>query len=128
MLVLRYNSDGTLDNSFGANGVLTYKAGISGDAVALQPDGKIVVTGSIGGLGDENVLILRLEVYQRSIVDFDGDVKTDIGLYRVNAGAWFVIYSSMNETYGTGFGGDPSDVQSQETMMGMERPITLSID
>jgi uncharacterized delta-60 repeat protein len=48
--VIRYNTDGTLDNSFGVNGVAAYP--INGASVdesydmALQPDGKIVMVGS----------------------------------------------------------------------------------
>lgn len=47
-LLVRYNSDGTLDTSFGDDGkVITYFAGksIGGSALGLQPDGKIVVVG-----------------------------------------------------------------------------------
>ncbi len=42
-IIVRYNSDGTLDTSFGTNGKLT--AAISGP-VALQTDGKLIVGGS----------------------------------------------------------------------------------
>ncbi len=43
----RYNSDGSLDTSFDSDGKVTTTAGagISGEAVALQADGKIVVAG-----------------------------------------------------------------------------------
>jgi uncharacterized delta-60 repeat protein len=48
-MILRYNSDGSLDSSFGKGGVVTYK-GLSdadgwGRAVAIQPDGRIVMVG-----------------------------------------------------------------------------------
>ena len=51
----RYASDGTIDASFGINGVVTFDGGwrdgttYSGDfgeAVAVQPDGKIIVVGN----------------------------------------------------------------------------------
>jgi hypothetical protein len=45
----------------------------------------------------------------RNIVDFDGDGKTDIAFYRSNTGVWYVHPSSGAATYGTGWGGDPSD-------------------
>jgi len=56
-LVLRYNSDGTLDRSFGKDGSVTFDSGgyDYSSAVAIQPQGKIVVTGSSNG----NTLILR---------------------------------------------------------------------
>jgi uncharacterized delta-60 repeat protein len=45
---LRYNANGTPDNSFGTAGVATISVGLQSDnpaAMALQPDGKIVVAG-----------------------------------------------------------------------------------
>lgn len=63
-LLLRFNVDGTLDNSFGANGVVTYDAGEwdNGNGVALQPDGRIVVTGARAIGGQAHVLVLRYDV------------------------------------------------------------------
>jgi uncharacterized delta-60 repeat protein len=46
--VVRENADGTLDNSFGINGIVTTAIGTRSDdafAVALQQDGKIIVAG-----------------------------------------------------------------------------------
>lgn len=47
--VVRYNSDGSLDNSFGSGGKVTANFGVStsGQAAALQPDGKIIVVGRV---------------------------------------------------------------------------------
>lgn len=51
--LIRYNSDGSLDNSFDGDGKLTTSFGVDNDsahAVAIQPDGKIVAAGySVGG-------------------------------------------------------------------------------
>ena len=47
--VVRYNSDGTLDPSFGLVGKMTTSIGLGDDnasALSIQPDGKIVVVGS----------------------------------------------------------------------------------
>lgn len=44
--LVRYRSDGTLDPSFGTGGKVTTATGGVAHAVALQPDGKIVVAGS----------------------------------------------------------------------------------
>lgn len=46
--VVRYNANGTLDSSFGTNGVVLTQFGSStsqANAVSIQPDGKIVVAG-----------------------------------------------------------------------------------
>jgi uncharacterized delta-60 repeat protein len=51
----RYNSDGSLDSTFGSGGLVTTAFGqfSAADAVVLQPDGKIVAAGSAssGGFG-----------------------------------------------------------------------------
>jgi uncharacterized delta-60 repeat protein len=47
----RYKANGSLDTTFGTNGRVTTKVGAGGVAfaLALQPDGKIVVAGSVNG-------------------------------------------------------------------------------
>src|SRR5678815_1101927 len=50
--LVRYNADGSLDNGFGVGGKVIRALGPnnnSANAVAVQPDGKIVVAGSIDG-------------------------------------------------------------------------------
>ncbi len=47
-VVVRYNSDGSLDNTFDADGIVTTSVGLSADecnGITLQSDGKIVVVG-----------------------------------------------------------------------------------
>ena len=44
-LLLRYNADGTLDDSFGADGVVTFWGERDGITILVQLDGKIVVVG-----------------------------------------------------------------------------------
>ncbi|MFH1117022.1 MAG: VCBS domain-containing protein, partial [Pseudomonadota bacterium] len=49
LAVVRYTSAGNLDTSFGDNGITTINvgnAGDSGNSVAIQPDGRIVVAGT----------------------------------------------------------------------------------
>ena len=62
-LVLRLNSDGTRDNTFGTGGVFTYgdkrKGNNYGSGVTLQPDGKIVVVGDSSYDKNRDVLVLR---------------------------------------------------------------------
>ena len=63
VLVMRLNSDGTLDNTFGTNGVAITdfsNYGENGYAVAIQSDGKLVIAGDIGiGGTDSQALLLR---------------------------------------------------------------------
>lgn len=60
--LLRYNSDGTPDNSFGTGGMITTKVGSKDDvgtAVAVQPDGKIVVAGYSHNGANNDIALVR---------------------------------------------------------------------
>ncbi|NER27984.1 MAG: DUF4347 domain-containing protein [Symploca sp. SIO1C4] len=60
--LVRYNSDGSLDSSFGENGIVTTDiAGKlqSGNDVVLQPDGKIIVVGSSANDSGEDFALVR---------------------------------------------------------------------
>jgi len=62
ILTMRYNSDGTLDTSFGTNGIAIYNNGNRNDygrAIAIQSDGKIVVTARSTGNSTSIAMILR---------------------------------------------------------------------
>jgi uncharacterized delta-60 repeat protein len=61
---VRYNGNGTLDTSFGKNGVVRTKLSQDGNdeghAVAIQADGKIVTAGTAGiGNSDSNFALVR---------------------------------------------------------------------
>jgi len=58
----RYNADGSLDLAFGSNGaVMTDFPGYDddGEAVVLQPDGKILVAGSRGNVFGRSFALVR---------------------------------------------------------------------
>jgi uncharacterized delta-60 repeat protein len=84
--LVRYNSDGTLDNSFGVSGKVTTRLpGASARAygVALQSDGRVVVAGyvySYTATGND-FLLLRYDTAGNLDSTFDGDgiVTTDFG-------------------------------------------------
>ena len=57
-LLVRYNSDGSLDTSFGTNGKLTTDFGNSAESasgIVQQPDGKVIVSGTSG----DNAILAR---------------------------------------------------------------------
>ncbi len=60
-MLARYNSNGSLDTTFDADGIVTTAIGTSGDianAIAIQSDGKIVVAG-ISGNTDVDFVLAR---------------------------------------------------------------------
>jgi len=57
--LVRCKTDGTLDSTFGANGIVT-TPNVNASSVALQPDGKIVVAGvSINGYVADDFALIR---------------------------------------------------------------------
>ncbi len=86
LFMLRFNPDGTPDNTFGTNGkMVTTNADGSIANVAhavLQPDGKIVVSGSIdNGASGQDVIVLRVLASGKldNTFDLDGKAVTNLG-------------------------------------------------
>ncbi len=112
----------TLTYNAGANGSIsgaspqTVNHGASGTAVTAVPaTGYHFVQWSDASTAnprtDTNVTVnitVTASFAINTYVDFDGDGKADIGIYR--GGGWFIIPSSTGAFYGIGFGGDPSDI------------------
>lgn len=73
----RYNTDGSLDTSFDADGKLTtsFEGSASGQSVALQADGKILVAGWAFIAGNTNFAVLRYNVDGSVDTTFDADGK-----------------------------------------------------
>lgn len=82
--VARYNADGKLDNTFGIGGQVTtdFFGKLDGTAsVHVQPNGKIIVTGSVGNTNDSDFGIACYNADGSLDTSFDGDGKlvTDLG-------------------------------------------------
>jgi len=75
LLLVRYNSDGSIDQTFGTGGIVlaNYPAAQYHQtyAVALQSDGKIIVFGSLGGVGGDPLVLYRF--------NSDGSLDTTFG-------------------------------------------------
>ena len=78
--VARYNTDGTLDNSFDGDGRLIIDLGVNslddGQAVKIQPDGKIVILGTTSinnATSGYDLLLVRLNPDGTLDNSFDGD-------------------------------------------------------
>ncbi len=82
--LVRYNADGSLDNSFDSDGKVTTAIGNGDDigwSVTLQPDGKILLAGLSSNGSDYDFALLRYNTNGSLDNSFDGDgkVTTAIG-------------------------------------------------
>jgi len=83
IVVIRYNTDGSLDTSFGNGGSTIYDGGTPDQAlgVAIRPDGQIIVVGSSLYLGDTDIFHVRFDA-SGNLVDsamFDYSGLNDVG-------------------------------------------------
>jgi uncharacterized delta-60 repeat protein len=82
LAIARYDSDGSLDASFGTGGKLTMSFGgvaDSANAVGLQPDGKILLAGGGGSSNDFILARLNIDGSLDSSFGANGKVSTDFG-------------------------------------------------
>lgn len=81
--VLRYNTNGTLDATFGTAGITTTNVGSNGtgSSMALQTDGKILVAGYFGSVSNKNFVIVRYNTNGTLDTTFGsaGITTTDLG-------------------------------------------------
>jgi len=85
-LVVRYNTDGTIDNSFSSDGMVTssFSSGIDAvNSLALDAAGKITAIGfaNIGAYGTFAVARYHSDGTPDASFDGDGQVFTDVALY-----------------------------------------------
>jgi len=105
--LVRYNTDGTLDESFGNLGIV--KADIQGNdalSASILVGDKLIATGD-----DLSEGIIRLARYNLSAVptsstDFDGDGFADYAVFRPASATWFVLQSSNGTVQINQFGLD----------------------
>lgn len=113
--VVRYNTDGSLDTSFGTTGIVTINLHTSSSAtgVAIQPDGKIIVAGMVLGSSEYDFGVVRYTANGVLDTSFgtDGRVTTSllghdfvtaVGIHsdgRIVAAGYLI-----SSVYGTNFG------------------------
>ncbi len=91
--VARLNADGSPDASF------TTVVGVNGPvmAMALQPDGKLVVGGHFNNVDNSTHYgLARLFGHTTVVSDFDGDGRTDISVWQSDSGKWHIVNSTDN--------------------------------
>jgi uncharacterized delta-60 repeat protein len=126
--ITRYNSNGTLDTTFGAAGLTASVA--SASALLLQSDGKIVVGGSItskvnapGIANDVGFGILRY--YPNGSLDrtfgTGGVAITDFGATANDSGAFAVAIQSNGDIVAAGAAGNLSAATFTSSSFGLSR-------
>ncbi|CAN5510595.1 hypothetical protein BH10ACI1_BH10ACI1_03810 [soil metagenome] len=86
----RYNTDGSLDTTFGTGGKVVTAVSIFEDyilAIAIQPDGKIVAVGYANNGANDDIAIARYNSDGSLDVTFDGDSGTGNGKFTTAVGA-----------------------------------------
>lgn len=112
----RYNPNGSLDMSFDSDGrvITSFSSGEydGAQAVAIQPDGKIIAAGSVNLTGGGSMLALTRYVGDSKpnrTANFDTDRKTDVAVWNPANGNWFSFNStdgSSRAQFGWGAAGD----------------------
>jgi uncharacterized delta-60 repeat protein len=88
IVIARYNTDGTLDTTFGSGGIVINSLSNNADslqAIAIQADGKIVVAGTASDGFSNNIVVLRYNV--------NGTLDTTFG----TAGIATITFSAGDE-------------------------------
>lgn len=110
-LVYRFLADGSVDTTFGSSGrVITslgnYDAVLN--SVEILANGKILAGGlSSNGMNDDFTLVRFLGdsiAGGAAPFDFDGDGRTDVGIFRPSVAEWWINRSSNGLTFATQFG------------------------
>jgi uncharacterized delta-60 repeat protein len=81
--VARYNTNGSLDNTFGINGIVTTDTGNRNDYardIAIQSDGKILVAGGHNTATNTYFIVVRYNTNGSLDTSFDGNSGTGNGI------------------------------------------------
>jgi uncharacterized delta-60 repeat protein/LPXTG-motif cell wall-anchored protein len=151
--VLRYNANGTLDTSFGTNGITTTNLGSydTGYSMALQADGKILVAGQTGPFNASNFAIVRYAANGTLDTSFGtaGITTTDLGgvdsassmvvlpngkilvagrSFDASKDLFAIVRYNTNGTLDTGFGAAGITTTSFDAGDGVGNSMTLQAD
>lgn len=114
IMIMRFNADGSFDNSFDGDGIKIIDIGISvdyGRDIAIQSDGKLIVVGSTNDNPTLDFVVLRLNADGTSdnAFDSDGMVLTDMNGFDDYARSVVVQSDGKLVVGGYGYTGIDSD-------------------
>jgi uncharacterized delta-60 repeat protein len=99
-ILIRYNTDGSLDRTFGIGGIVRTPANTTHSDMLIQADGKILTASNPG------FRAMRYLANGTRDFDFDGDDKADVSIFRPDAAAeWYWLGSLNGQSSGLQFGG-----------------------
>ncbi|MGB7202642.1 MAG: FG-GAP-like repeat-containing protein [Pyrinomonadaceae bacterium] len=107
--LVRLLVNGSLDPSFGTDGKVLRNStpvGISITRAVLQPDGKVVTVGGGSTSSTTSFTVTRFLTVaaNKAPVDFEGDGKTDVSIWRSGPGEWWYSRSSDSQVVAGQFG------------------------
>ncbi|HEY7986383.1 MAG TPA: cadherin-like domain-containing protein, partial [Methylophilaceae bacterium] len=88
--IVRYNADGSLDTTFDGDGKVTTNIGAGNDTIyslAVQPDGKIIVTGKSSGINSLDFTVARYNSDGTLDTSFDANLLNGTPTYHQNGSA-----------------------------------------
>jgi cyclophilin family peptidyl-prolyl cis-trans isomerase len=86
-------------NDRGGSGTATGTASWSTGAIPLQTGANTITVSGLNSAGDAGVASIIVNF--AAAADFDGDGKTDIGIYRPATGEWYVRPSTQSYVFGS---------------------------
>jgi uncharacterized delta-60 repeat protein len=130
IMVIRYNVDGSLDNSFDSDGKVITSVGTGTDeahAVAIQADGKIVAAGYANSNSDYDFALVRYNADGTldGSFDMDGKVITHIG---DASGAEAVTIQSDGKIVAAGSGGGGPNSEFAAARYNLDGSLDTSFD
>jgi uncharacterized delta-60 repeat protein len=127
----RYNVNGSLDTTFSTDGLLTIDMGTTTNetayATALDSTGRILIGGNSNNLFAVARVIGDTTSAGQKYVDFDGDGKTDISVFRPSVGEWYFQRSSNSVVNGAAFGSSPFLDRQRGNGLSCEAKIRASL-
>lgn len=111
--LVRYNQNGSLDTTFDGDGIVTTPILSSYDAalaVAVQPDGKIVVAGTATNNSDTDFALARYNQNGSLDTSFDGDGKLTTTFFSGNEEAYAIALQADGKIVAAGYMNSESSI------------------